>query len=104
LATVSRAAIPIAAIGAAGVVHMFVGGLTGHLPWPWQLLPLASAIAAYCLVTGVGAGLILPAATGQPVDASWLARAAASVPPHVVGATIAVALTQLIDQQLWAVL
>ena len=102
--SVSRAAIPIAAIGAAGAVHTLVGGSTGSVAWPWQAMLLASAIAAYCLVAGASAGLIVPAVAGQPVDASWLARAAASVPPHVLGATIAVALAELIDHELWAVL
>jgi diguanylate cyclase (GGDEF)-like protein/PAS domain S-box-containing protein len=103
---VSRAAIPIAAIGAAAVVHSLVGEWAGHLDWPWQAMPLelASAIAAYCIVAGVGGGLIVPAATGQPVDPSCLARIVTSMPPHVMGATVAVALSELIDHELWAAL
>src|SRR5262245_2630117 len=103
---VSRAAIPIGAIGAAGAAYLLVGAWTAHLDWPWQAMPLglASAIAAYCLVAGVGAGLIVPAVTGQPVDSVWLARTVASVPPHVMGATIAAALAELIGRELWAAL
>jgi diguanylate cyclase (GGDEF)-like protein/PAS domain S-box-containing protein len=81
-----------------------LGGSTGQFAWPWQAVPLASAIAAYCLVAGAGAGLIVPAVIGQAVDASWLVRAAAAVPPHVMGATIAVALAELIAHELWALL
>src|SRR6202008_2818829 len=67
-------------------------------------LGLASAIAAYCIVAGVVGGLIVPVATGQPVDASCLARTVTSMPPHVMGATIAVALTELLTHELGAAL
>ena len=100
----SRAAIPVAAIGAAGAVHLFLGGGAAHFAWPWPAVPLAAAILTYCLVAAAGSGLIVPAATGHAVDASWFVRAAASAPPYVIGATIAVALTELVDHELWAVL
>ena len=101
---VGRAAVSVAAIGAAGAVHTILGGAIGPSGWPWQTVPLASAIAAYCLVAGAGGGLIVPAVTGQAVDASWIARTVAALPPHVMGATIAVALTEVIDHELWAAL
>jgi diguanylate cyclase (GGDEF)-like protein/PAS domain S-box-containing protein len=102
--SLSRAAIPVASIGAAGGVLLILGEKTGSVAWPWQAMPLAAAILTYCLAAGIGTGLILPAVTGQAVDGSWHVRAAASVPPHVIGATIAVALAGLVNQQLWAVL
>ena len=98
------AATTLAAIGAAGAVHLALGGPIGHFAWPWQAMPLAAAVVTYCLVTAAGAGLIVPALTGAPIDRSWPERAVGCAPAYVVGASVAVALAELIDQKVWTVL
>ncbi len=101
---VPRTATTVAAVAAAGAAHLVLGGPIGHFAWPWQTVPIATAVIAYCLVTAAGAGLMVPALTGGAIDRSWPERAVACAPAYVVGASIAVALAELIDHKLWAVL
>ena len=101
---VPRAATILAAIGSAGLAHLALGGPIGHFAWPGQAVPIAAAVVAYCLVMGAGAGLICPALAKAPIDRSWPERAVACSPAYVVAASIAVAVTEIIDHQLWAVL
>ena len=99
-----RTATTLAAVVGAGAAYAALGGPGGALVWPWQTVPSAAAIVAYCLVTAVGGGLIVPALTGSSIDRSWPERAVACVPAYVVGASIAVGLSELLRHELWAVL
>jgi diguanylate cyclase (GGDEF)-like protein/PAS domain S-box-containing protein len=100
----ARASTTVAATSAAGAAYFALGGPIGHFVWPWQAVPIVAAVVAYCLVNGAGAGMIVPALQGAAIDRSWPERSVTGAPAHIIGASIAVALTELIDHQLWAVL
>jgi PAS domain-containing protein len=101
-----RSAVPhtattFAALAAAGAAQVALGG---SIAWPWQTVPIAAAIGAHCLVTAVGVGVIIPALTGGAIDRSWPERAVMNAPAYVVGASLAVGLSALIEHKLWTVL
>jgi diguanylate cyclase (GGDEF)-like protein/PAS domain S-box-containing protein len=72
--------------------------------WPWQALHVVAAVAAYVVVKGAFAGVILPWASNQPVNHRWAERTLHGAPSYVVGASLAVALTALIEHRMWDVL
>ena len=72
--TLMDAAAVLTATLAAGLVYSALGGTTEHFTWPEQALPIAGAVVAYCLVRAVLADVIVPLATRQPVNRSWLRR------------------------------
>lgn len=53
---------------AAALAHAILGGSTVPLNWPWQGVPLAGAVLAYCVVTTAVADVLSPLATGSEPD------------------------------------
>jgi diguanylate cyclase (GGDEF)-like protein/PAS domain S-box-containing protein len=72
--------------------------------WPWQGVPLAAAVVAYCFVTSVSAEVIVPLCTRQPVNRSWPTRVLRNCPNYFIGAGVAVGLVEVIDHRMWEVL
>ena len=99
-----NAAVVMVAIQAAGYAHRALGGTMGHFMWPWQGVPIAAAVAAYCLVTCASAEIILPLFTRQPVNRSWLNSILRGCPNYFIGASLAVGFVEVIDHRLWEVL
>jgi diguanylate cyclase (GGDEF)-like protein/PAS domain S-box-containing protein len=99
----NASAVLIATASAAGVRGGLVDAM-GAFTWPMQALPIAAAIVAYCFIVTVVAEVIVPLAQGRPVDDSWPAHLSRHCASHVVGAGIAVGITELLVQRAWELL
>ncbi len=104
LRILSSMAAALVAIQFAGAVHLILGGTIGHFVWPWQALPIAAAVIAYCVGHGTTANVVVPLLTRRPVDPDWAPQVVASCGPHAVGAALAVALAEAIAHGQWALL
>jgi PAS domain S-box-containing protein len=91
----------MAAIQAAGAFHQTLGGTAGHFVWPWQGVPIAAAVIAYCVVRSVSAEILLPLVTRQPINRSWLKSLLQGCPNYFIGASLAVGIVEMIDHRLW---
>ena len=98
-----NAATGMVAAQAAGAAHLALGGTMGHFMWPWQAVPIAAAIVAYCFVRSVSGEVIAPLFARRPVNRSWPKRFLTSCPTYVIGASVAVALVEVIDHRMWEV-
>jgi diguanylate cyclase (GGDEF)-like protein/PAS domain S-box-containing protein len=94
----------IAATQAAGFVHSWLGGTTGHFEWPWQALPIAAAAVAYCLVRYASIECVVPFLTRQSVNRQWLQSVARDAPDYILGAVISVLIVTAIDHQMWGLM
>ena len=102
--TLVNAATIMAALQTAGLVHRLLGGTLGHFEWPWQAAPIAAAVITYSIVRSASAEIAVPLLTGQPFDRSWPRRVLQDCPHDVIGAGIAVGLTEVVDHRMWEVL
>ncbi len=93
-----------AATQAAGVVHALLGGTVAPLAWPWQGVPLAGAVVTYALIVSAVADIVVPFATRTESTRTWPRQALRTCPEHVMGATVAAALVELIQQDAWPLL
>jgi diguanylate cyclase (GGDEF)-like protein/PAS domain S-box-containing protein len=101
---VVNAATIMAATQAAGLAYQALGGTMGHFMWPWQGMPIAAAVVAYCVVKSASAQIIVPLLTRQPIDRSWPKSMLRGCPGYFIGASLAVGLVEVIDHQMWEVL
>jgi diguanylate cyclase (GGDEF)-like protein/PAS domain S-box-containing protein len=92
------------AMESAGAVFNVTGGTVGDFLWPWHVLPVAAAAGAYCVVRSTAVRFVLPLARRAKVEADWSARAARTWPPYALGATIAVALAEVVAHRRWELL
>src|SRR6266851_8088746 len=99
-----NAATVLVAIQAAGFAHRALGGTMGHFVWPWQGLPIAAAVVAYCFVKGASAEVIGPLFMRQPFNRSWPKSILLGCPNYVIGASLAVGFVEVIDNRMWEVL
>ena len=97
-------AAALVAIQFAGAVHLILGGTIGHFVWPWQALPIAAAVIAYCVGRGTTAKVVAPLVMRRPIDPEWAPYILASCAPHAVGAALAVALAEAIAHGQWVLL
>jgi diguanylate cyclase (GGDEF)-like protein/PAS domain S-box-containing protein len=98
-----NAATVMIAMQAAGLAHQALGGTLGHFAWPWQGVPIAAAVVAYCLVKGVSAEVIVPLFARQPLNRSWPKDVVQGCPNYFIGASLAVGLVEVIDHRMWQV-
>jgi diguanylate cyclase (GGDEF)-like protein/PAS domain S-box-containing protein len=94
----------VASTQAAGFVHSWLGGTTGHFDWPWQGLPIAAAAITYCLVRYTSIECVVPFLTQQSVNWLWLQSVARDVPDYILGAVISVLIVSAIDYQVWGLM
>jgi diguanylate cyclase (GGDEF)-like protein/PAS domain S-box-containing protein len=99
-----NAATVMVATQAAGLAHRALGGTMGHFVWPWQALPIAAAVVAYCVVKSASAEVIVPLVTRQPVNRSWPKSVVGEGPNYFIGASLAVGLVEVTDHRMWEVL
>jgi diguanylate cyclase (GGDEF)-like protein/PAS domain S-box-containing protein len=99
-----NAATVLAAIQAAGVAYRTLGGTMGHFMWPWQGIPTAAAVLAYCVVKSASAEIIVPLFARQPVNRSWPKSILRGCPGYFIGASLAVGLVEMVDHRMWQVL
>jgi len=89
---------------AAGFAHVLLGGTLGTFSWPWQGLPIAGAVIAYCLAFGSLTSLAVPLATRTPMDRSWLKNPLRDCPSAFITAGVAAGLVEAIGRQAWEIL
>ena len=94
----------VAATQAAGFVHSWLGGTTGHFAWPWQGLPIAAAAVVYCLVTYITLECVVPFVTRQSVNRDCLLSVVHDAPDYILGAVISVLVVSAIDHEMWGLL
>jgi len=97
-------ATAVAATQAAGFVHSWLGGTTGHFEWPWQGVPIACAAIVYCLVRHTLIEWVVPLLTRQPFKTQWLQGVAGDAPDYILAAVVSVLIVAAIDHQMWGVL
>jgi diguanylate cyclase (GGDEF)-like protein len=85
-----------AAAVAAGWLHRTLGGTIGAFVWPQQGLPIAAAVAAYCVVKSAVTEIAAPLVTRRPINRAWPKDLLAGTPTYLVGASIALGLTVMI--------
>ena len=100
----SNAVTIMVAVQAAGFGHRLLGGTTGGFVWPWQGVPIAAAVIAYCIVKSASAEIIVPLFARQPINRSWPRSVLMGCPNYFIGASLAVGLIEVIDHQLWGIL
>jgi diguanylate cyclase (GGDEF)-like protein/PAS domain S-box-containing protein len=102
--TLAGVTTAVVAMQVAGGVHLLLGGNSaGRLEWPWEALPLAAAVAAYCGAR-ITAGLVELLVSRQPIDVAWASRLLHTCPPYAIGASVAVALAEAAARGYWEIL
>jgi diguanylate cyclase (GGDEF)-like protein/PAS domain S-box-containing protein len=97
-------AIVLPALQAAGAAYVALGGTLGRFAWPMQGVPIAAAIVAYCLVKSVAAEIVLPLVMRTPINRAWSKSFLRGCPTYFIGASLAVALAEVIDRSAWEIL
>jgi diguanylate cyclase (GGDEF)-like protein/PAS domain S-box-containing protein len=101
---ITNAATAIVALQIAGIAYRVLGGTIGYFTWPWQALPIAAAVVAYCVAKRVSADVLVPMLTGEERAVQSWATILNACPHHVIGASVAVLVVELIDRRLWQAL
>ena len=93
----------VAAAQTAGLLHHALGGTIGTFAWPAQGLPIALAVAGYCVVKSASAEIIVPLVTRQPINRTWPIGSLPGAPGYFIAASLAVGVAAIVDQRLWEV-
>ena len=93
----------IVAVQAAAYAYQTLGGTRGQLTWPWHALPIGAAVVAYCVATSSSSDVVLRLALRQPIERSWGRRLLCGSATYLVGASLAVALVEIVDRRGWEV-
>ena len=72
--------------------------------WPWHGALIATAVVVYVLLHGALAEFAVPVVTRQKPSRSWVQNPFRGCSVHLVGATVAAALVEVIDERLWELL
>ena len=68
------------------------------------MLPTATAAAAYCIVRSTVVRFIVPLVSRRRAEADWSSRAARAWPAYALGATIGVAIAEVVAHGRWELL
>ncbi len=101
--TLFHAFTVVAAAQAAGVLHQVLGGTIGTFAWPQQGVPIALAVAGYCVVKSASAEIIVPLITRQPINRSWPLSMLPGVPGYFIAASLAIGFVAVVDHRMWNV-
>ena len=101
--TLLNAVIVMIATQAAGLAHQALGGVTANYVWPWQGVPIAAAVVAYCLVKSTSAEVLMPLLNRKAVKRLW-PKAILRYSNYFIGAGLAVGLAEIVDHGMWEVL
>ena len=93
----------VAAAQTAGLLHHALGGTIGTFAWPAQGLPIAVAIAGYCVVKSASAEIIVPLVTRQPINRTWPIGSLPGAPGYFIAASLAVGVAAIVNHRLWEV-
>src|SRR4029079_19260411 len=98
-----RSVINIASVAAAalaaGSLHRALGGTLGTFQWPQQGLPIAAAVAGYCVVTSAAAEIVPPLVMGRPSHQWWTRDLVLGTPTYLLGASLALGITVMITNR-----
>ncbi|HEY7191887.1 MAG TPA: EAL domain-containing protein [Vicinamibacterales bacterium] len=101
---VSSAATAIVALQSAGIAYRVLGGEIGYFTWPWQAVPIGAAVIAYCVAKRVSADILVPMLSGEERPMQSWATILSACPHHVIGASVAVLIVEMIHQRMWPAL
>ncbi len=93
----------VAAAQTAGLLHHALGGTIGTFAWPAQGLPIALAVAGYCVVKSASAEIIVPLVTRQPINRTWPIGSLPGAPGYFIAASLAVGVAAIVNHRLWEV-
>jgi diguanylate cyclase (GGDEF)-like protein len=102
--TTLRAMMAIVSLQAAAFVYHLLGGTVGTFVWPWHAVAVAGGVTAYCVATCASEEMLAPLVSGQPIDRSWPTRLQQAGSMYVIGASLAVALAELMARGAWELL
>ena len=94
----------IVAMQFAGLTYLTLGGTTVPFTWPSQAVAMLGAVAGYCALTFGWFEILMPFVAGRRPRPSWLAGLARSCSNHVLGASAAAVVAELVGRRSWAVL
>jgi diguanylate cyclase (GGDEF)-like protein/PAS domain S-box-containing protein len=97
-------ATTMVATGAAALAYGALGGAPGQFTWPWQGLPIAAAVVAYCAVKSLSAEAVAPVLNKRDIDRSWPSAVVRQWPNYFIGASAAVGLVAIVSLGLWNLL
>jgi diguanylate cyclase (GGDEF)-like protein/PAS domain S-box-containing protein len=103
LDTLLPAVAPLLSLEAAAFMHVALGGTIGTFEWPWQAVPIAAAVWAYCLVLSAVPDVVMPLLSRRPRTRSWPAVVVTGCPSYLTAAGLSVVIAEVIARQLWAV-
>ena len=94
------------ATAAAGAAALAYTRLAALLPqeWPWPSVPIIAAVMTSSVLTCAVADFVYPLVSGFPSPYHWPRQSLRSFPEHVIGATVAVGLTAVIQVHAWPLL
>jgi diguanylate cyclase (GGDEF)-like protein/PAS domain S-box-containing protein len=92
------------ATAAASLAHGALGGVPGHFTWPWQGVPIAGAVVAYCFVKSTSAEVIAPLFNREAFNRSWPMAILRNCPNYFLGASLAVGLVEIVNHGRWDVM
>jgi diguanylate cyclase (GGDEF)-like protein/PAS domain S-box-containing protein len=98
------AAAILIATGAAWLAYSAVGGTPRHFTWPWQGVPIAAAVVAYCVAQSVAAQVIAPLLAKTAIDKSWASSMLRNGPHYFIAASFAAGLIEIAVRGLWELL
>jgi diguanylate cyclase (GGDEF)-like protein/PAS domain S-box-containing protein len=101
--TLLPAVAPLLSLEAAAFIHVALGGTTGTFEWPWQGVPIAAAVWAYCLLLSAIPDVVMPLLSARPLSRSWPAVVVAGCPSYLTAAGLSVVIAELIARRLWTV-
>ena len=79
-------------------------GVPGLLAWPWQGLPIAAAVAVYCIVKSLSVEVIAPLLNRSAISRSWPPAVLHHYPDYFIGASLAVGLVEIVNRGMWELL
>jgi diguanylate cyclase (GGDEF)-like protein/PAS domain S-box-containing protein len=101
--TLLPAMAPLLALEAAAFAHLALGGSIATFAWPWQAVPIAAAVGAYCLVLSAVYEIAIPALSARKIVRSWPAVVLNGLPTYLTAAALSVAAVEMIERRLWAI-
>ena len=94
----------IVAMQLASLTYLALGGTTVPFTWPWHAVAMLGAVAGYCALTFGWFEVLMPFVAGRRPRPSWLAGFARSGSNHVLAASAAAVVVELVGRRSWAVL
>ena len=94
--------IAIVATQGADQAHLWTARMLPRaFVWPWMAVPIGAAVVAYVLTQGLIARVLVPLVTRRPIERRWLTRPLHGLPMHLLGASVAVVIVEIVDRRMW---